>query len=562
MTLKRVPLETGSRLLVVSEGTEDPGAAEAALVRALSVVPLRAWPNDSDPALVDDLRGDDRLEQARGAAEERRLPWLLVLGSGGARLETARTGDVLWRGGARADDATSVASALRRGLGERGQGTARLAPAGRLAEVRELAATSRWEAYVAAVGSLVEEFPADPAARTHAGLAVHLVSDVGRTDDLELARAMAPDSESELLAVAIAAEAEGSIGLAVKVRRALLRLHPARVDYRLSLADDLDLLDLPDEALSACRAGLTLADRAAMEELDKGTDPHEAPGALTFADLSFCVGFHLFEAARWEHAALAYEDAATVYEALDSWRELGETLNNAGVAMVQAERPLIGARALRQAIDVREELGEPLPLANSRYNLGRAYADAGRAAQALVTLHRASEDYRRGGAPLEALDTLVDTLELHVDQGDRDGFEERGRTIVADLEGEPESERREEVAGNAWFEMGRGRLTFGDTEGSLAAYLRSLRVWQALQWRLEEGQTHYSMALPHLAALELEEAWMDLLRALEISVELSDSSSILAIRAQLEDVGDLIRQTGREPPEVPEALRRWLGPPE
>ena len=54
---------------------------------------------------------------------------------------------------------------------------------------------------------------------------------------------------------------------------------------------------------------------------------------------------------------------------------------------------------------------------------------------------------------------------------------------------------------------------------------------------------------------------MDLVRALEISVELSDSSSILTIRDQLEDVAGLIRQTGQEPPELPEPLRRWLEPP-
>jgi len=564
VTVRPVPLDSGSRLLVVADAPagDDPASAEAELGRSLAVVPLRAWPSDAEPALAADLEGADRLEQAREAAEDRRLPWLLVFDRSGVRVEEVRSGDVVWRGGSKTTDPEAAALALRRGLGERGPlSTPRLAPPGRLADVRQLAAASRWEAYGAAVEALANEFPADPAARAHVGLTELLVSDVGRLDGLDLARQMAPESESELLAVALAAEAEGNIGLAVKARRALLRLHPDRIDYRTALADDLDLLDEADEALSVCRGGLALADRDAVEALPKGTAPHQAPDALVFADLSFCVGFHLFEVARWEQAALSYEDAAGLYEALGRWPELGETLNNAGVAMVQADRPLVGARALRQAVDVREELGYPLPLANSRYNLGRAYAEAGRAGQALITLNRASQDYRTAGEPLEALDTLVDTLELHVDQGDQEGFEERGRAILGDLEAEPESERRDEVAGNAWFELGRGRLTFGDPEGSLAAYLRSLRVWQALSWRLEEGQTHYSMALPHLAALELDEAWMDLVRALEISVELSDSSSILTIRDQLEDVAGLIRQTGQEPPELPEPLRRWLEPP-
>jgi len=569
-TLRQAPLAPASSLLVVVEDAAtaaDADAREAAAVRSLATSSVRAYPSDASPELRDSL-GDgaasERVARARAHAETLRVPWLLILGAGGARLEPARRDGVLWRSRGRAttDDERGVASFERAMSRRRGDltGRPRLAPSERLAEIRSLALAGQWEAWTAAVRALSSEFPADPTVRAHLGLRAWLMESGAPRDGLDLARSMAPESESELLALAVAARDAGDAGFASRAWDALVAVYPERLDYHAGRSDAFDAIGDSSAALAACREGLRAADRDGILEIAKGTPPHRAPRALPFADLAFCAGYFLFEAEDWELAALAYEDAITIYEATDRFAELGEALNNAGVAMVQAERPLIGAHTLRKAVDVREELGARLPLANSRYNLGRALDEAGKPAAARISLDRAAGDYTAAGAIDEALETLVETLDLSLQQDDRDGFELRGTEILARLRDQPESPRRATIEGDAWFELGRGRLEFGDAEGSLAAYFRSLRVWQATGNKLQEGQTRYSMALPHLALMELEDSWRDLLAALEISVELGDSSSILAIGVQLDQIGDLFEQSGRTPPPVPEPLRRWVDP--
>ena len=571
-TIRKVPLEPASRVLVVAEAAPDAAAArerEADVVRALSLVPLRAWPSDAEAALADDLDGEasSRTARAREAAEERRLPWLLVLGQEEARLETSRGGEILWRTRVReGDDADGrLAARIHRGLrasgrrGLGGPGEVRLVPRERLAALRVLAVEGRWQDYSDALDELVAEWPADPAVRTHVGLRTFLTSGSVDLSGLQLAASMVEGAESELLATALVAEEAGVVAVSLEVRRALVRLYPDRIDYRPALAEAHELLDDPTAALSACRGGLAAVDGGALLELPRGTSPDRAPLALPFADLAYCAGYHLFEAGSWELSAVAYEDAVTLYEVMGLFPELGETLNNLGVAMVQADRPLMGASALRKAVDVREELGWPLPLANSRYNLARALSDANKPGGALLSYRRAADDYRAGGEPYEALAALVETLDLYVQQEDPEGFAGEAETILAELEQLPEDEERERIVGDVWFELGRGRLTFGDAEGAAAAYLRSLRAWEGLEARLEQGQAHYSLALPHLALFEFEQAHTDLIRALEISVELSDSSSILAIRTQLEEIESLMEQAGKPIPAVPPELLPWLG---
>ncbi len=570
-TTRGVPLPVAAPVLVVAADADDDGDAEAReadALRALTQAPVRAWPGDAEPALWAELSGDgaERVERARAAAEERRLPWLLVLDEDGVWLETTRHGDVVWRARGRRRGDAGAAAALRRWMRDRDGapfGPARLASAEELGRLRRLAARGEFEAWGEATDALWRTYRGDPAVLTHA----HLYASLFRSWDedldpaLDIGRSLVPHAESEYLAIALAAQAAGSPGFASKVWRVLVDVYPERLDYHRGLADVLDLLELPEEALAACRGGRAQAPRDAILAIPKGTPPDARPDALPYADLAFCEGYFLFEDREWELAALAYEDAITIYEATDRFEELGEALNNAGVAMVQADRPLIGSRTLRKAVDVREELGASLPLANSRYNLGRALDEAGRPGPARLSLERAAEDYRSAGAYADAIETLTETLDLHVQEGDRDGFERRGVAILAELEDRPESEERATLQGDAWFALGQGRTEFDDYEGSLAAFFRSLRLWQELGKKLEEGQTHYSMALPHLAMLELEEAWTDLVNALQISVDLGDSSSILAIRTQLAQIADLFDQAGREPPELPEALRRWVEVP-
>lgn len=569
-TARKAPMVPASRVLVVAQDASTPTDAEtreADLTRALATVAVRAYPSDADAdlrAVLADGEAGARVDRARAEAEELRVPWLLVLEGEAGRIEAARGGEVVWRSRGKRLDEGRLAASLDRAMGTRGPSASppRLAPPERLAEARSALARGDWEGWGAWVEALGAEFPADPAVRTHVTFRPVLLGRVDADRQLDLTVGMAPDSESELLALAVAAEQAGSLAIASKAWDQLVRLFPHRLDYHLGRSNTYDRLEEPEQALRACSAGMRGADRKAILGIPKGTAPDQAPQALPFADLAFCVGYFHFEAGDWELAALAYEDAITLYEATDRFGELGEALNNAGVAMVQAERPLIGARTLRKAVDVRIELGHRLPLANSRYNLGRALDEAGKPAAARISLDRAAGDYRAVGEIHESLETLIETLDLHLQQEDRDGFEERAQEILVLVAEEPSTPRIEALEGDTWFELGRGRIEFGDPEGSLAAYFRSLRVWQALGKKLEEGQTRYSMALPHLALLKLDDSWLDLLGALEISAELGDSSSILAIRAQMDQLRDLFEQAGRVPPAIPEPLRRWVEPPD
>ena len=120
------------------------------------------------------------------------------------------------------------------------------------------------------------------------------------------------------------------------------------------------------------------------------------------------------------------------------------------------------------------------------------------------------------------------------------------------------SPERDRLIGEAWFALGAGRFQLGDHEESLAAYLRSLRGWQALGLRTQVGQTHYAMAAPQLALRRYDEAYSELLRALKTAHEDSDSVSLIQIGQQLGAVQELIRQAGQQLPPIPEELRAVL----
>ncbi len=556
----------GRTVLVVDAAGQGADAREATLNRALTLLPVRSWPGDVEAPLAARLEAaDDRVDVARDAAETRRIPWLVVQGEDGVRVETARGGRVLWESTFRGRSPTheQVRDQLLKALVARGSKVGpldaretRLAPLEALAALRTLAAEGRWEEHGTAVGQALAEWPADPALRTHEGLAGALGS--GASASLEQARAMNPEGESELFAIALVADAAGNRALALSARRHLVRLYPERLDYVPELADLVAESEDVEAALSVVSAARQTGRSDALERVPSTAFPHDLPDALPWADLAFSHGWFLAQLGRWEPAALSYEEAAGLYERLDRRVELGDTLNNAGVAMVEAERPLIAARTFGRAILVRAG-GDPIKAANSRYNQGRAYADAGKTTQALRTWRTAAREYSVAGRPWEAIDTRIESIELMVKDGDGEGMEAEATSILewaAEVEG-PDA-RRLEAEGDTWFELGRGRLTFRDADGSLEAYRRSLTAWQQLGRRVEEGQTLYSMALPHLAKFEFEAAFGDLVAALEIAGALGDSASIVAIRQQLVEIQDLVRKSGRTTPEVPQALRHWL----
>jgi len=417
---------------------------------------------------------------------------------------------------------------------------------------------ARWDEYSVAIDRLIAIYPADPALRSHLGLRDYLLDQPRGEKELVLAAAMAPDAESELFALALAAEEAGKVGLGVRVRQALVELYPGRLDYVPALAEGHAALGETSRALAICRGSDVPGEQKVAQAIPMGSAPHDFPAALPLADLRFCTGWYLFEAGDWEFAALAYEESGDIYSALGRWDELAESYNNSGAAMVQVERPLTAASALRKAVDIREEIGEPGPLAVSRYNLARALADAGRLPTAIGTYTQSAADYGRADQPLDALDALVQTLELFARGGESERFEDQGQAIRTRLEALPASRARDELLGNTWFEVGAGRYVLKDFEGAVAAFGRSLRSWQALGMVTEEGQTHYSLAGPRLAMHLFSEAYADLVRALAIAVLQSDSISIIEVSQQMDDVASLIRSSGQQLPTIPEELQSVL----
>ena len=568
----------GQPVLVIAEmnGATDPAtglgpaAVEGALARALTLLPLRIWPGAADSALHGRLAGASaRLSRAQEAAETRRLPWMLVHSEAGLRLQTTRSSEVLWK--LRWDSRHPLENAVR-GLSRvlRSPGAAgapsppsllrideiRLADEMLLAELRQLALAQRWPEHRRLALESVERWPADPAIRVHAALTAG--SDDSTLPELRLAVSLNPEGESELLALALAAESAGQAGLALRWRELLVKLFPQRLDYRPELADRLAEHDDPAGALRVCRSGLAHADGESIDRLAPGTAPHKDPTALPYADLRFATGWHLALSENWELAAHNYLSAAKVYAAFGRPRERGDALNNAGVAMVEAGRPLAAAAVLRRAVELRALQGSPGRTATSGYNLARSLADANRLSKALTAYQEAEAGYLRAGAEREARETALERLSVVARTGDAEAFEVAARELLERLDG-PGDEAGELLA-SYWYELGRGRQSLGRAELALQAYAMSLEMWRRLDSRLEMGQLLYSMASSHLALLRFAEAHSVLVSSLEIAVELKDTSSILAIREQLGQLEALLEARGEALPAIPDELRPWLEP--
>jgi len=568
----------GQSVLVVAEGDQggplpgDESKADSAtmLSRALSLLPFSSWPAEVEASLsVLRTFADGPTERLREAAEQRRLPWLLVRDAEGLRVETTRGGHVLWRLQLPKKQPTQAAvrglrRALRAPSGARlsrpspllDVDTTRLAGVEVLARLRERALSGPSFEYRDLALDAVGRWPADPAIRTHAALAAEPAASLH--GDLNMATTLNPQGESELLALALSAEQRGSSSRALVWRKLLAELFPDRLDYLPELADLLADHDESESALQMLRAGLAQVDEEGMKRLARGTAPHDRPTALPYADLAFTTGWHLALDGDWELAAHNYLSAEDVYQSLSRPRERSDALNNAGVAMVELGRPLAAAASLRRAYTLRSAQGSPTRAATSGYNLARALADAGRIGQALIAYEDAARGYRETGADKEATETLVERLALLARDGQVAAFEKAASALVGELDAANPDEV--ELLAAVWFEMGRGRYSFGEQEAALSAYARSLSLWRQLGSRLEEGQVLYSLSLPHVALLRFARAHETLVAALSIAVELGDSSSILAIRMQLSELEGLMRTRGDEVPGLPEELKQWVTP--
>jgi tetratricopeptide (TPR) repeat protein len=550
----------GRLLLVVVEGAtaEVAEAIEGDVVRALALVPVRVHPSSADVDLALVLAsGDDRVALARTAAEERRIPWLLVRAESEARIENARDGDVRWTTKlfGPIDRDRVLAGRLTRAIAPDTAGlldpeSVRLVPSGRLSALRDSAVEGDWARHREAREGLEEAYPADPAVRVHVAL-------FGGGPDapvgLSVVREMNPDGESELLALALAAEGVGNTSVALLAYEALVITHPDRLGYRVGLAEARMAVHGAADALAACRGGFGGDE---FKNPAKGTAPHDAPDALPYADLRFHLGWYLAESGSFEAAALAYERAWTIYEAMGRPREQSDALNNAGVSLVDAGRPATAVAIFRRTLKVRRSLGLLRKVATTRYNLGRALSDAGRVRDALEAFLEAAEEYETAGRPQDALETRVETLGLHARQGRRQALEEAAGKLF-DAIGEDSARP---LPADVWYELGTGRMVFADHEGALDAFREAVAGYRVAGRRLETAQSMYSMATPHVALFRFVEAHADLLGALRVAADLRDSESIVAIRDQLDRVRELIRMGDGQLPEIPEDLETWIAP--
>lgn len=558
----------GKPVLVVAEGEGPAQTREAAVTRALTTVPVRAWPGDADASLARQLddgeAGDSRLDRAREAAEQRRIPWLLVAGDDTVRVETTRSGAVRWVSDPRPGQSPAAVAGLVRTVvgpseheGPIDSADVRLVPPSRLAVVRALAVGGSWEDHAAQVAELAAQWPADPAVMVHGALPDLLSESPTGASEAAVRRSVQvnPDGESELLALALMAEESRRLAFALRAREVLVRLFPERIDYRPELADLHGEMGATDRAVSVVRGGLAFVDPQVVEALAAGTAPDEAPLALPYGDLRFSLGWYLAEEGEPEAALLSYEKALEVYEVMGRPREQSDAVNNAGVVLVEAGRPAVAVPLFRKAQRLRAGQGRAGKAANSLHNLARALGDSRRIDEAIETYEAAAEDYLAAGDAFSAIESLYETMEHHAGVGDSEALERRADELLAQLDAlEGADTRLGELRGSIWFERAQGRMALGDPEGALEAFTVALDVYRRRGLRLDEAQTLYSMAIPNMAMLRLDDAYRNLMDALVLAVELNDSASIVDIRNQASELAGLIRAAGRVPPPIPDSV--------
>ena len=515
------------------------------LRRELGGLPWRLYPSEADSTLEGQL-GD--LKAAGRAAELRRLPWLVVADDEGLRVLTARGFRELWRG--------QRGAALRRELGAEGE-PARLAPLARIQALRRAVLAGAWEQHAAQLADLVERFGDDPALRWHEALRAALLGE-GEAG-FALAAALNPDGESELFALALRADQAAKPALAQRLRTWLVRTYPERLDYYPPLVETVAQEEGDEAAVALCRSALGRVERPA--ELTPGSAPHEAPAALPWADLRYALGFRLWRSGDGRAALLALEAALDVYEPLGRRWEEADALNTAGAALVELGRPMAGVASLRKALRLRELQGDRYREATTTYNLARALHDARRLSDARETYELAAERYLAGGWVDDGLQTRVEIVPVDVALEDFGGAERRCEALLTAITGASEitAARRDELLAPLWTERGKGRAAGEDHPGALAAFARAAKLWEVLDRPLERGQVAWLRALPHVALLQFEAAWSDLIEALTLAVEAGDSDSILVIRDTLGSVEGLLQTAGLPVPEVPAELIPWLG---
>ena len=530
----------GERVVVVPAEATD-AALAAGVARHLSTLPVRVCrPEDF---------GDDSAEPGSWCewAWERRIPHVLVAGRDPeagdaivAELQPSSPGESTRRWSVAPGDpgVVELRAHLRTDLSvpaQRADGhptTWMICPAAQLDRFRIALLVQPDGQTLASVVEARRTYPLDPALMEIEGV-LRLAQGEGDEGRKLLLRAQVanPEGAAELAVLARMAGRAGLDELQIALWRTACELWPGRLDYAVALAELLEEEERIDEA-----AGVLLS---ASASLDTEPDPEAAADrpdrttvlahAALLGDLRYLLGWMLHRQGELDTAVATYASARLLYEAVGEAESVSACRNNMGVALVENNRAVAAIPHLRAALDGRVDDDPTEESANTLYNLGAAYQAVGRVTEADRSWRTAASHYRAVGALQDQFETLLDVV---INRGEMGSAEDVELAMELALGAVEENEAYRECRAMALDAVGVARARVDRIDEAKAALDEALEIWIDLGDRLREGQTRYNMAIPYLAAGDVEAALSCLEEARAIALELGDTESVVAIDQQ------------------------------
>jgi len=528
------------RVVVVPAAAGDASLA-AVVARHLSTLPVRVCrPEDF---------GDDSAEPGGWCewAWERRIPYVLTTGLDPeegdavvADLRPSSAGDPVRRWSVSAGDPAPVElrARLREDLSvpeKRADGhltTWMICPVDELNRLRTALLVQPDGETLASVVDARAVYPLDPAL-TEIEAVLRLA--LGEEDEgrrlLLRAQVANPEGPAELAVLARMAGRAGLDDLEIALWRTACELWPGRLDYAVALAELLEEGDHIGEA-----AGVLLTASASLTEEPEPAAAAQRPDraavlarAALLGDLRYLLGWMLHRQGELDVAVATYSSARELYEGVGEADSVSACRNNIGVALVENNRAVAAIPHLRAALDGREEDDPTEESANTLYNLGAAYQAVGRVAEADRSWRTAASHYRSIGSVQEQFETLLDVVINRGEMGSAEDVEMAMGHALGAVEGHAAHREFRAMALDA---VGVARARVDRIDEAMLALDEALEIWIDLGDRLREGQTRYNMAIPHLAAGDVEAALSCLEEARAIALELGDTESVVAIDQQ------------------------------
>ncbi len=530
----------GERILVVpaEEASEELAVGVA---RHLSTLPIRV-------CRPEDYGGDSAAEGGWCEwAWERRIPYVLVTGrdpEDGASVVTellpASPGEAVgqWTGAGGEGAPVELRAQLRDDLRvppERADGhptTWMVCPQSELQRLRTALLVQPDRDTLEDLRRVRTTFPLDPALTEIEGVLRMALGEEEEGRRLLLRAQVAnPQGVAELAILARMAGRAGLDELGLALWELACEFWPGRLDYALALAELLEERDRVEEARDVLlSASATVADGEDLEGIAERPDRAAVlANAALLGDLRYLLGWMLHRQGTLETAVASYSSARALYEAVDEPENVAACRNNIGVALVESNRAVAAIPHLRAALAGRGEAEPSEEEANTLYNLGAALQAVGRLDEADRTWRTAASQYRSVGAVQDQFETLLDVVINRGEMGSSEDVEIALALALGAIEGH---EAQTELRAMALDAVGVARARVDRIEEALAALDEALEIWISLGDRLHEGQTRYNMAIPHLAAGDVDAALECLEGARNIAAELGDTESIVAIDQQ------------------------------